>query len=420
MIFNTTNLPSSSFLSSSLLSLETEPATLSSGDDATTTNPSYTSTKIIEPSTLWFSSDEVGTPTTDITQTTDDMATEDTTSPLGFVTLTETLDTTYVEVTTIATTVYTEETYLAISQQEMSQVTQGESTTQRATHTSESLSLASSETYYVYTQNYEITASTTTFTTGLPTTLIIPTSASSTFSIPTSVITTDAAFYKNWLSGSLDSDKSYSSRNNKHTIIGATVGSVCGFLLCLLMLWLMFFRKRKNKIQADERGFSHEIGRRLDSPPEVPEAAEFSPSELTNPKNARSVDDEAFLKGKYKMLGKRLPPLPLWSKKNLNSDENFPVIPEKEEKDVNPFKDEFDFQQRLPPSPAPPAQPHLSHYNNRFSFMSSMSESTSSSGEYTEGDTSLIELWQQGPQSSAQDQNTRLPHTSQSLLREVI
>lgn len=125
----------------------------------------------------------------------------------------------------------------------------------------------SSALYYVYTQQYEFTDSTTSFSTGLPTTITFAkaTGAPSSITIPTSTITTNAAAYEKWLSGSMDSTPATTSsaKSNVGTIVGSVVGSVGGVLVCGLVLWFVLRRRRhrRNHTAAHEYGksFSHEI-----------------------------------------------------------------------------------------------------------------------------------------------------------------
>ncbi|KTB19875.1 Topoisomerase I damage affected protein 7 [Nakaseomyces glabratus] len=100
--------------------------------------------------------------------------------------------------------------------------------------------------YYSYIQTFDITASTTTFETALPIVTAFNLKDSYTFSKPSSIITTDLHFYKDWLSGALDSNEENGNKSkNAGTIAGSVVGSVVGLLVCTLIVWYFYIRKRR-------------------------------------------------------------------------------------------------------------------------------------------------------------------------------
>lgn len=104
----------------------------------------------------------------------------------------------------------------------------------------------------VYTQTYEFTDSRTSFLTGIVTTATITGDATSTFDISTPTITKDTKLYQNWLNGgSLDNtgepSASHSRITNKGAIIGGVIGGVCGILICSLLVWFVFKRRRRGR-----------------------------------------------------------------------------------------------------------------------------------------------------------------------------
>ncbi|SCW04003.1 LAFE_0H03774g1_1 [Lachancea fermentati] len=255
---------------------------------------------------------------------------------------------------------------------------------------SSSISLPPDETVFVYTQNYVFTASSTTLCVGLPSMVVISTGQLSTYSAPTSAITTDISYYQHWLDGSLDSQNNSSSGGKRKTIIGSVVGSVGGFLLCALLLWLIVFKRRKDRGKGSQ-SFSHEIGCRLDHPSDLPEASN----------TIRSIDDEDFLRSKYKSLGKKIPLLRKGEQSRGLNDDNHDVTKEGEKS--NPFQDEFNFQKRLPaPPPVPTRNPPLQ------SFYSYTSDTSSSSAE-SANDSFSIQL-----------NRPNGDRRSQSFLKEII
>lgn len=118
----------------------------------------------------------------------------------------------------------------------------------------------SSETVVYYTRDFIFTDTSTTFTKGLPTLTVIPTEA--TFTTPTGPVVTDTSFYERWLSGALDSN-STSSGSNKDTIIGGVIGSVGGLALMILVIYLLFRKRRRRNLIEHEKSFSHDIGRKM-------------------------------------------------------------------------------------------------------------------------------------------------------------
>ena len=180
----------------------------------------------------------------------------------------------------------------------------------------------------IYTQNYDFTGPSTSFVTGIPSTIKIPkkefsTLPSETFSVLRSTVTADVSLYEKWLDGGkLGNDVTGlagGSSTDKGTIIGSVVGSVCGVIVCGLIIWGLVCRRHKrrdlfdddddedaNNFKTDERHFlSKNISRDFSSRP-----------------------------GYHSMFTK---------KQTINAgDEN-----------RNPFNNEFDFNNRTNPPPIP-------------------------------------------------------------------
>lgn len=180
----------------------------------------------------------------------------------------------------------------------------------------------------IYTQNYDFTGPSTSFVTGIPSTIKIPkkefsTLPSETFSVLRSTVTADVSLYEKWLDGGkLGNDVTGlagSGSTDKGTIIGSVVGSVCGVIVCGLIIWGLVCRQHKrrgifdedddedaNNFKTDERHFlSKNISRDFSSRP-----------------------------GYHSMFTK---------KQTINAgDEN-----------RNPFNNEFDFNNRTNPPPIP-------------------------------------------------------------------
>ncbi|KAL3239354.1 Tda7p [Nakaseomyces bracarensis] len=104
--------------------------------------------------------------------------------------------------------------------------------------------------YYEYTQTFDITDSSTSFTTALPLTTAFNLANSYSFTKPTGVVTTNLHFYKDWLSGAIDNnsnDGTPTKKSNAGTIAGSVVGSVGGLILCTLVIWFIFFKRKKKE-----------------------------------------------------------------------------------------------------------------------------------------------------------------------------
>ncbi|KAG0654495.1 Chitinase 3 [Maudiozyma exigua] len=112
-----------------------------------------------------------------------------------------------------------------------------------------SISTGSTRDYLIYTQEYLFTDSDTTFTTGLLQTTTMKKSASG-ITLPTGIVTKPVSYYKAYVDGSLDSGGSTSSTSGHHksVIIGSVVGSVLGAAILLLLgvLYYMFIRNKRS------------------------------------------------------------------------------------------------------------------------------------------------------------------------------
>ncbi|SMN21330.1 similar to Kazachstania africana KAFR_0F00420 hypothetical protein [Maudiozyma saulgeensis] len=113
-----------------------------------------------------------------------------------------------------------------------------------------SISSGSSKDYLIYTQEYLFTDSDTSFTTGLLQTTALKKSASGII-LPTNVVTKPVSYYKAYVDGSLDSGSS-TTATHKNVIIGSVVGSVIGVGVIILLgvLYYLFVRKRHKKESA--------------------------------------------------------------------------------------------------------------------------------------------------------------------------
>lgn len=240
-------------------------------------------------------------------------------------------------------------------------------------NTGYSVSYGTRTAYYVYTQTYVITASTTTFGTGFPSTVGRPRSASTSFSAPKTIVTQDMGFYNHWS----DNVKSHQhprkgGGNDTGAIVGGVVGGVCGIVGCCLATWIFLRRRRNQKRNTTApQGFSEEIGNRVGntSPPETPRAGwEEKPEEHTANNNyIGNSTNENQLFSIFRT--KRIP---------QTQDEdavqypfcNQGTTPSRESNDSeNPFQDEFNFRGRsqtevyATPPPVPP--PRKMHSNTK-------------------------------------------------------
>ncbi|CAI4057731.1 hypothetical protein N7582_000920 [Saccharomyces uvarum] len=132
--------------------------------------------------------------------------------------------------------------------------------------TSESYTMFTSKNsiYVVYEQEYEITESTTSFSTHFPqTTGLKGTNAPLTFTIPYNTITGDAKLYRKLLPGALDTQNT-SDKDNKNTgvIVGSTVGTIIGVVVVIFIVFVVIRNKRNVKTRS-KNGFSHDIGKRV-------------------------------------------------------------------------------------------------------------------------------------------------------------
>lgn len=265
--------------------------------------------------------------------------------------------------------------------------------------------------YYIYTQMYEITGSTTTFNTGILSTVELAKSASTSFSVPQSTSTKDIQFYQNWLDGSLGNSGAQSQNATKNKIIGGVVGGVGGLIICSLVVWLMFSRRRKNKDKEVNTSFSSEIGRRVGYPLPSP-SLDANEEKIITPDNSTGA-----IFSRIKNKAKAFPQI----SRNVND------TGEDNNNDDNPFQNEFNFEARLPPPPVPPPRKTTMQYpipggeatsqtDGRYSYVSSMSDSSfaSSAGDYSTMSSTSIRL------DSEYNNNNNVPGSSQGFLREVI
>ncbi|CCD25651.1 Tda7p NDAI_0F03330 [Naumovozyma dairenensis CBS 421] len=122
--------------------------------------------------------------------------------------------------------------------------------------------------FYVYTQMYDFTDSSTTFITGLPTTVSLQGSPTTLLTIPTSTITKGTAFYKEWLNGNLDSQQLTSNShdqtrtNKKGAIIGGVVSGICVASLCAAIIWVFIIRVRRRRSRKNGVLFQQDQNRR--------------------------------------------------------------------------------------------------------------------------------------------------------------
>ncbi|AAS50636.2 ABL135Cp [Eremothecium gossypii ATCC 10895] len=245
-------------------------------------------------------------------------------------------------------------------------------------------------TFVVYSQRYKLTASYTTLCTLIPTTTTLPYSEAATYSAPTTVITTDIAFYKGLVPG--DDDKSAARVNGaqKRTIIGSVVGSVCGLLMCAMAAYyLLHLRRQRRKQYSVAREFTHELGRRLEYTTDPDEPAERAPP-------GRGAQRPTTRGG------------------NARGDRQL-------EKTADPFGDEYAGLGHGPEAAALPVSGDA-YFTSRYSYVSSMDETTTdqqSDNSYSsELDSIPIHL---APNERTDRQHMGAANTgSQSFLKEVI
>ncbi|QLQ82040.1 hypothetical protein HG537_0G02940 [Torulaspora globosa] len=252
--------------------------------------------------------------------------------------------------------------------------------------------------YYIYTQLYHITGSTTTFDTGLPATTARRKTDTSSFSVPTSTQTRGIQFYENWLDGNLG-EASGPSNPTKNKIIGGVVGGVAGALLCGIVLWLMFFRRR-GKTKKAPRGFTSKIGRRAGYP--LPSQPLDHDQEKVYPPATSNGQTALLSRIKNKAMAQI-------SKNRSETDPN---------DNGNPFQDEFNFQARRPP-PIPPSRNTPASQDvpvdHRFSYVSSLTDSSyisSTQGDFSSISSTSIRLATDGERNPSE--------SAHGFLREVI
>ncbi|CAI4049705.1 hypothetical protein SKDZ_14G1470 [Saccharomyces kudriavzevii ZP591] len=251
--------------------------------------------------------------------------------------------------------------------------------------------------YYFYTQAYDITGSSTTFATGLPTTIALAKSAATSFLAPSSTITADMSFYQHWLDGSLDNNQNQgTSKSNTGTIVGSVVGGVGGILVCALVVWFILFKKRKAKRAFKESdSFSHEIGRRTGFPTTA-QAKETSLHAQESGAQQGSIENAST---------------------------------------SNPFSNEFNFKARgVPPVPLPRNGMTINNFSqnmrndamnteNRFSYGSSFTYSSlgsSTQGGFSTLSSNSIRLGHGLDNNASNDGRNPSQNNSEGFLREII
>ncbi|CDF89341.1 ZYBA0S04-01926g1_1 [Zygosaccharomyces bailii CLIB 213] len=281
-----------------------------------------------------------------------------------------------------------------------SRLSSSHSSSVTSANTGYSVSYDTKYAYYIYTQTYIITDATTTFGTGIPTTVEEPRSVSTTFSAPQTIVTQDMQFYNNWLnSGVGHTNAQHSSGSGKSDtgkIVGGVVGGVCGFLACCLVTWI-FFRRRRNGhkgILKSAQGFSSEIGSRMDDSssqePQVPAFGEKPQASSDNNNNGTPL---------FSIF--RTQKIPETENGEANLDLFLNPNQQRESKaSENPFRDEFNFRRRpaIPPPVPPPRKMHSNTQypatsrssntprDNRSSYVSSLGDSSfvsSLQGDYS-------------------------------------
>lgn len=207
--------------------------------------------------------------------------------------------------------------------------------------------------YYIYTQQYDVTDSTTSFTTGLPTTVVVSKQASqsqltTSFSIPHATITTNMSMFEKLLNGAIDGSSSSSdteslpAHSNKiGAIVGSVVGSVGGVTIAILLL-LWFIRRKKHTISSNQheydKNFSHEIYNRQS----YNSTSRATPSSLYNNENEiKTAKHDPY---------------------DSTTQPKFSV--------TNPFNNEFEMRRKRPGPPPPIPQPrkNMNVINNMNTF----------------------------------------------------
>ncbi|GAV48103.1 hypothetical protein ZYGR_0I04000 [Zygosaccharomyces rouxii] len=272
-----------------------------------------------------------------------------------------------------------------------------------STNADYSVSYGTRSAYYIYTQTYVITASTTTFETGIPTTVGMPRSGSSTFSTPQPAVTQDIGFYNYHL----NKDNHHNSRrggNDTGAIVGGVVGGVCGVVGCCLATWILLRRRRNHKRSAESpQGFSEEIGNRVEntSPSETPRTYFQEKPEEYIASNTGNNENQLFSIFRTKRIS-RTPGVDL--ARNQFFDPNFPCSSETKGIE-DPFRDKYNSRGRshgqvqvTPPRVPPPRKMHSntqhpipskninSSRDNRSSLVSSLNDSSFASslqGDYS-------------------------------------
>ncbi|CCF58639.1 hypothetical protein KAFR_0F00420 [Kazachstania africana CBS 2517] len=153
-------------------------------------------------------------------------------------------------------------------------------------YVSYTVSMANEKDYLIYTQVYIFTDETTSFTSGLPTTITLPKSSVESGEVPTThiaatIITTPVSVYKAWEAKNNEQQTKATRRHN--LVIGCCVGCICGSLLIIGVFCLAFYMKRskKNEIMDQEESiidpfqgeFDYDEGNKESSPSERKEHA---------------------------------------------------------------------------------------------------------------------------------------------------
>ncbi|QLG74264.1 hypothetical protein HG535_0G01480 [Zygotorulaspora mrakii] len=276
-----------------------------------------------------------------------------------------------------------------------------------------SISTSSDSIYLFYTQMYEITGSSTTFETGLPTkTVLNINAATSGFNSQKTTMTTGVDFYERWMRANQDRSRSNSSQANRDKIIGGVVGGVGGFIACCLVIFFIYWKRRTGQRET-VKGFSSEIGRRAGYPWPASGDDTNEEKDALDDHNA----DTILARIRNGTMLRNKPP------------QQAPLVDESD-----PFQNEFNFEsRRRPRPPLPPPRKAASVQNqpptsvesrnvgqilemdpeeNRYSYISSMSESSALVDDSTMSSTS-IRLGMYGHNNTVSD-------STQGFFREVI
>lgn len=163
--------------------------------------------------------------------------------------------------------------------------------------------------YYVYTQQYLFTDSTTTFETGLLYTTSFPKLVTTSFQVPQNTITAPVSEYNKYLRGSLDDGNTRAHGANTGPIVGGVVGGIGGLLASALVIWVLFFRRKSHNTkdtfpvgdnsqqQGDIRHEGDPFENEFDfhqrsTPPPVPPARKIIPQSVSE--NLADLQDLRF------------------------------------------------------------------------------------------------------------------------------